>query len=534
MRGASVRAASLGVALATSLPAAALAQGSAAPVIDSIVVITRNVFDSAEVRRAPVLGVANAIRFTTRPNVVRRELLFRAGEPYDSARVAESARNLRALGLFRLVTIDTVRDNGRLVVVVRTADGWTTSLNVNARSTGGTFTWSLGLTERNFIGTGTAVGGDYRSDPDRSTLAIHTTMNRVGYTALALAAEYDKLSDGQRGTWAIGQPFRALSDGWGFVVNGEAAHQRVLEFRHEPAAAGGGVDSLVTTVYQRRAFVHGAQVGLAPIASTGGYVRVGLEVQVRREEFIAGDTLNAIADTVHSAVGVFGEWLAPRFLVVNHYNGFARDEDVDLSTKITVNAWAATTAFGYARGGIGPQVFVQTGVGTDVMFARVRAQAGALFSSAGLDSGTVAGDLTLALRVLPRQATVLHLEAGAQESPAPGAAFDLGNGVGPRAFGPHAFNGTRMAWGIFEHRVFVLDEVLKVLGLGFAGFLDYGGAWYPDQPRRLGGDVGLGLRFGATRATGPNLGRLDLAYRFGDGTAGKNHWIVSFGRSYTY
>jgi hypothetical protein len=145
----------------------------------------------------------------------------------------------------------------------------------------------------------------------------------------------------------------------------------------------------------------------------------------------------------------------------------------------------------------------------------------------------VAGDFTAAVR-FARQATVLHVEAGAQQSPVPGGEFDLGNGVGPRAFGPHAFNGTRMIWGTIEHRVFVLDEVLKVLGLGFAGFVDYGGAWYPGEPRRVGGDAGFGLRCGATRSTGPNLGRLDLAYRFGDGTLGKNRWIVSFGRAYTF
>ena len=523
------------MALCATERLAAQAGGGAAPVIDSIVVRTRNVFDSADASRSAVLRLANALRFTTRASVVRRELLFRAGEPYDSARVAESARNLRALGLFRAVTIDTVRDGDRLVALVRTADGWTTSINLNARSTGGTFTFAVGLTERNFGGTGTAVGGEYRSDPDRSSLAVRTTMNRVGYTALALGGEYENLSDGKRGAWALAKPFRSLSEIWGVALNGEAAHQRVLQFRHEPAGSGGGVDSLVTTTYQRRAFANGLSVAVAPVASPQGYVHVGAAVALRREEFIAAaDTIGLVPDTLRATVGAYVTWLAPRFIVVNHYNGFARDEDVDLSTRVSVTVWAAPATFGYERDGIGPEVSIQTGFDAGPVFARVQASASALFTSAGLDSGSVTGNLTVAARVLQGQATVLHVEAGAQLSPPPGSAFDLGNGVGPRAFGPHAFNGTRMAWGTIEHRVFVLDEVLQVLGLGFAGFVDYGGAWYPDQVRRLGGDVGAGLRFGATRATGANLGRLDLAYRFGDGTVGQNRWIVSFGRSYTY
>jgi hypothetical protein len=71
------------------------------------------------------------------------------------------------------------------------------------------------------------------------------------------------------------------------------------------------------------------------------------------------------------------------------------------------------------------------------------------------------------------------------------------------------------------------------VGVGFAGFVDYGGAWYDDEPARSGGDVGLGLRLGATRATGANVGRFDLAYRLGEGWSG-NRWVFILGRSYTF
>jgi hypothetical protein len=66
-----------------------------------------------------------------------------------------------------------------------------------------------------------------------------------------------------------------------------------------------------------------------------------------------------------------------------------------------------------------------------------------------------------------------------------------------------------------------------------AGFVDYGGAWFADQPARHGGDVGIGIRSGATSATGSNVGRLDLAYRFGDGITG-SRWVVSFGTAYQF
>jgi len=100
-------------------------------------------------------------------------------------------------------------------------------------------------------------------------------------------------------------------------------------------------------------------------------------------------------------------------------------------------------------------------------------------------------------------------------------------------FGPHAFTGDRTAWGSLEHRAFVLDEVLGLLGVGFSAFLDYGGAWYADQPRRTAGNVGLGLRLGATRATGQNIGGFDVAYRFGSLVEG-NRWVFLFGRGFSF
>jgi hypothetical protein len=111
-----------------------------------------------------------------------------------------------------------------------------------------------------------------------------------------------------------------------------------------------------------------------------------------------------------------------------------------------------------------------------------------------------------------------------------GFEFDLGHGAGPRAFGPHAFTGNRMLWGTVEHRVFIIDELGGFMGVGLAAFADYGGAWFADEPVRKGGNIGIGLRLGATRATSSSVGRFDFSYRVGQGFTGKR-WVFSFGRS---
>jgi len=503
------------------LPAAGQAQGV---VVDSIAVETFDIFLPEEVEGNILAGIMNALHMKTRPSVVRKELLFRSGDSLDIRRLQETERNLRRLGIFSRVAIDTVRDGDRLVARVFTSDGWTTNVDVGLSVTGNTVTWRAGVVERNVLGTGHTAGLVYRDEPDRNALRMLGQFNRPFGTRAVVAGFYDRLSDGDAGAWIPEFPFRAFGDRVGGGLPGEAADRRVLRFR----------DGVESDTLWNRALIQRAWLAWAPAAGPAGYVRLGLYGQVRREQYLQiEDTLLVIPDSVSGAVGPYVELLRPRYLEVTHYNGFAREEDIDLSARLVLGVSLAPSAFGYARDGLGGVLEVQAGLGIPAAFARLQASVSGLVTSSAVDSGQVRGRLTLASRLLRRQATVVHVEAGAQKNPAPGAEFDIGHGAGPRGFEPHAFTGTRMAWGVLEHRVFLVDALFNLIGLGVAGFVDYGGAWYADQSPRVGGNVGLGLRMGGTTSTGPNVGRLDVAYRFGEGWSG-NRWVVSFGQAYEF
>jgi hypothetical protein len=516
------------LALGFSVPLPARAQEPVRepppPVVDTIIVVTQDVYGPAEARSSFLFRLANGLHFTTREAIVRREILFDAGAPYDSALVAETERNLRRMGIFRRAIIDTVRMDGRLAAVVGTADGWTTELQLNMRFTAGTFSWGTGLIERNFLGRAAQAGVTYRDEPDRNAVTLRAGTDRVLSSSLALRGFYDDLSDGNRGVWSIGVPFRAWSDRHSFGLEGYAGLERVLQYR----------DGEVAQTYQRSSFIQTGQVSTAPVASTGKYLRIGLVGQYKREEYVlAADTGQLLPDSASGAIGAFVELASARFKVVTHYNGFDREYDLDLSSRLSLSTWLAPSSWGYRATGVGLGLSLQTGASLGPNFALFEGRANGLFTSAGLDSGQVSVALTLATRLIPKNATVFHLEVGVQDNPPPGLEFDLGHGVGPRLFGPHSFTGSRSAWGSLEHRAFLVDEVIGLLGIGFAAFVDYGGAWYDDQSSRLGGDIGFGLRIGATRATGANVGRIDFGYRFGDGTEDKR-WALSFGQGFAF
>jgi hypothetical protein len=144
--------------LVCCLPAVLSAQSAAdsgsarAPdpgVIRAIRLERRDIFDPHE--RSWLARLANALHFETRAPTVRRELLFHVGERYDSARVAESERNLRALGVFRKVQIDSVQTDSGVVMQVLTKDGWSTRADWRFRSAGGEVEFTIGMVEDNLL-----------------------------------------------------------------------------------------------------------------------------------------------------------------------------------------------------------------------------------------------------------------------------------------------------------------------------------------------------------------------------------------------
>ena len=505
-----------------ALGGAASARAQRPPLIDTVLVETLPVFDGPRDSLVWYERAANGVRVTTRPWIVRRELLFAQGEPYDSARVAESERQLRALGVFRSVNIDSLRIDGHLAVRVRTSDGWSTRPTVSFRSAGSEFMLSAGLAEQNFLGTATRARALYRHTPDRDALRLGLLNPHTLGSAVETEFEYETLSDGERGGARVQPHHVPLSARGVFGVVGEAGTTTLLQFRETALAA----------TFRRRLALARGTVGWAPLAESGGYVRLFATGQIRREDVVP-DTAAGFPRTVTASVGAGLEYRHARFLVIERYNSFGQREDVDLSTLLRGELRLAPRSFGYEQSATGPAGYAQTGGTWRSGFFRIAVEGHALFTGGGVDSGRVVGTGTVVFRVLPRQTLIISGRAGAAKDPLPSEEFDLGLGEGPRGFGTHAFTGTRMAWVTLEHRVFLVDEWLRILGIGAAAFVDYGGAWFVGDAERFGGSVGFGLRFGSPRATRGSMGRVDLAYRFGDGVTG-GRWVLVLGRSPTF
>ena len=297
----------------------------------------------------------------------------------------------------------------------------------------------------------------------------------------------------------------------GFRLEAEDRDERVLRFfdgaergarhPHPPLLAGARLGGLGASRLVRR----------VP-AARACRRRSGAKTSGRRA------TTAPFPKTVTGAVGPYVTWSRRGFLVTQGVAGFAREEDVDLGLTVRLGAaGVAPKAFGYERDGrrpAGQRPARRAGARADsAIWRRWPADC---TTRAGSTAARCSSPARRCCSRAPTRWASCTSRAGGWRIRCPARSSISGWAPGPRAFRSHAFTGDRSYFGTAEYRVTVVDDFLGMIGLGIAGFVDHGGAWYAGSPRRTGWDAGIGLRLGASRSTDTDALRFDLARRFGN------------------
>lgn len=507
------------------------------PVVDTIIIIRNEVFTEEQAASSGVFRVMNSIHITTKEWLIRDYLQFEAGQPYDSAQVAESERKLRAKNLFRELSMDSVRlEDGRLAVRVETQDGWSLKpkFALSVASTG-EWTGTLGINDINLLGTGNQVYFAYVKEIDRDGLNLTLAFDRMLSSDIDLLLNYAGLSDGRNGNWVLGVPFRNNESTRSLQWTGVSADQDVFRYRN---VVGPDATVLDTTVYRRNAFINNLTAALATRHSPSDYLRFGITAGVRSEKFRLSDANGTAAeDSIYGTVGGWAEFSDADYLQLRRFNGFGA-EDLDLSRTVQLTATLAPDAFGWEGTGVGLGLTASAGTKafSDRGWAWSSVNANYQWGGVARDSGRVIVNLAAGFKPAERQALAIQVQLGRLWNEKPGDEFDLGFASAPRGWPAHAFVGNRMWWGSIEHRLYAVDEFLGLFGVGFGAFVDYGGAWYDDQGARSGGSAGLGLRLGSALSTVARTGRMDFAFNFGSGreAAGVDSFTFVLGAGFAF
>ncbi len=494
------------------------------PLIREIELNRQEIFDSAEANHW-TQRLVNNLHIRTQPQVIRRELLFRVGDPYDSVLVAESARNLRSLGVFRDVRIDSVRTDSGLAMQVVTRDAWTTRAGGRLRTTGNQVSIGLSFFEDNFLGTASRAGVSFSADPVRTTFALEGSQSRFLGSSIGVAGRWENRSDGTVLYGRVNRPFYSIQDRRGFLLTAEYRAESVDQYLD-------GNDVAVDSLAHRFGAIRGT-VGWALYRKRRAYIRSGVLGQVIRNNYQPATDTTPIPRTVNAAVGGYLEWSHVRYVARTGFQTFSLTEDIDLSTTLSGGVYAAPTFLGYDTAGVGLFATFRTGATFRNGIVLVNGISDGLITSAGVDSGGTVLNATVAWMPDSSLLLVMHGSGGMLVDPAPGYEFDLGLNSGPRAFGVHSFTGNRAFFTSAEVRRLLWRRLFGVVSLGVAAYADYGGAWWSNSPTRTGTDVGIGLRIAQSRSSRGIVSRVDLSWRFANDAVGAG-WVVSLGRGFAF
>jgi hypothetical protein len=180
--------------------------------------------------RDPAPAFLNWFHSTTKPYVIRREVLLQVGERFRQDLCDESARNLSGIRQISLVVCVAAKgsrpDRVRLVMI--TKDVWSLRINTNFRYAGGRFEYLLVQpAEENLFGTHQAIHATFFLDLATVAIGGRYKLPRIGGSYLELATEANVIvnldtgePEGSAGQFSYGQPLTStLAEwSWGAVI----------------------------------------------------------------------------------------------------------------------------------------------------------------------------------------------------------------------------------------------------------------------------------------------------------------------------
>ena len=484
---------------------------AAGAVIGEIRIDTHNIFDVSDPHESGIgYRAANALHIKTRPELIRRSLLFKTGDRISVRLIEETERLIRATSTVYDVAIRPVRyGEGVVDLEVVTRDTWTLQPGAKLRREGGRTSAALNLKETNLAGTGTTLGFERSSTVDRTGTSFELGHDHLfdGWTAAAL--ERSRFNDGSSESASLARPFYALDTRWAAGASGTkfnrldslfSAGNEIAKYRHrqEMAELYGGVSRGLVDGWAQR-------------------YSAGLSYQSDRYVLEPGETPppSLPPDATRAAPFLRYEVIEDDFLPVMDRDRIRRPEYFQMGLHSLVQVGRALAVLGSTD-----QPWLVSGSLTKGFRLPARQQ---LLASGSFSSqyGSTIGDVhTVSANMryfVPQSGSyILYLASSTDLVRSPNIADELllGGDSGLRGYPLRYQRGTHRQLFTFEERNYTDWYPLRLFRVGFAVYYDVGRAW----DSQLGNpnnawlhDVGFGLRVLSARSSFGNILHVDLA-----------------------
>ncbi len=532
-------------------PTAAKGQGK---FIRNITIRVRDVFDNTD--ETFLYSVANSLKVNTQESVVRRELLFKEGDPYSPFAIAETARNLRLLRYLREIRVQPKFDGDAVDVEIEARDTWTFIPGITYSSGTGRRSQAVTLSDSNFLGSAARIEGRYGQEQQRESFGVvYSDPQFMGTRKNFEVAAIDR-SDGTVLEFTYRQPFRSLRQQEAWSFQGGTANtigrlfdvgtesyifrQRNDSFEALYTFAGPSRDSSEDSQYSG---IYKGQRILSRRYSVGyGYNSDALSeadaqdyetLDLNPNEVNNDPTLLPVSRRFSGPLFRYQN-IQPNFISMNYIDRFDRVEDYNLGDEALATLHIAPRQLGSRRNSVIASVNRSRGWKfSDTAFLRGEVGGSTRFEDETLNNTllrtelkyyNVIGDWFIGDTFLGRHTLVGNFFVDFGEKLDRDRQLLLGADNGLRGYDINSFDGDKRLVLNLEERGHLADDLLQLVSLGTAAFVDVGGSTYNALGTLLQddlyADVGVGLRIGFPRASGSGIVRIDLAVPLRDGPDG--------------
>lgn len=329
--------------------------------------------DVIEPRDPAPMGL-NLFHVTSRPYVIEREVLVRAGEPYRKVLVDETSRNLRALPQLSLVACLPVRSAtaGKVRLLILTKDVWSLRGGTDiAFTAGGIEKLTLSPTESNVAGLHHTASVRYERFPESFSLGARYAIPRVLGSRIYSSLEWNLIfnqrsgdTEGHFGIFSLGLPLFSSITPWAFSVGG--AFRRDITRRYVNARAS-TFDAVSTPQNDAIPFAYRSLNHAANAVVTRSYgwglkhdVTLGVEAYYRSFSLPALDGFDprAVAEFERAVLPQTDHRVGPLiqyntyttdFITVLDFDTLGLQEDVRVGHSFSAKAYPVAQAFGSSR-----------------------------------------------------------------------------------------------------------------------------------------------------------------------------------------
>jgi outer membrane protein assembly factor BamA len=497
--------------------------------IGRISVEVKNIFDVTQPGEDRLLfRAANHLHRTTRDHVIREQLLFRSGDPYDPARVAESERLLRDRRYIGEARIEaTRRPDNQVDLDVVTQDVWTLNVGAGVGRSGGVNSTRFQLQDTNFLGTGKSLTLERSSTVDRTeTLARYDDRNVWG-SRLSLSALYSSNSDGERREFNLEQPFYSISSRW--MAGGSFADDDRVDTLYTLGHVSAGFRHRAEFAELRGGYAH-LLSGRHALRFTGGFTWDRQQFAAEPGFDLPGG-LPAERKLAYPWVGL--DFVGDHFDKTRDFDKIGRTEDLELGNRLHLRLGYSSSLFN----ALDAAVFDASGrVGrklTEDQTLLLDANFGGRWEQGGPRNMRLGAAVRYYWRDFGEQLFYATLEGDLARHLDPENQLLLGGDSGLRGYPLRYQDGDRRLLLTLEQRIFTKWYPFKLVHVGGAVFFDLGQTWSADESleaHNLGTlrDIGLGLRLAPSRSGLGAILHLDVAFPLdGDPSISRTQFLVS-------